>query len=154
GVEVTFDYLIPSKSTAFSGGNSTAKLTVINWDQVLFYPRGERPEDLTYVPTIRLPEGWRFGTTLPVAKQAGSMIEFTPVSLYTLIDSPLNAGVHFRTIPLALGIRPAHEFDIAADSEDALEVPEALIAKYSKVVEEAAALFGNHPYRQYRFLVT
>jgi predicted metalloprotease with PDZ domain len=153
-VEVTFDYLISSESTAFSGGNSTAKLAVINWDQVLFYPSGGKPEELIYSATIRLPEGWRFGTSLPVAKQSGATIKFEPVSLYTLVDSPVNAGQFFRRIPLASNIQPEHELDIVADSEEALDVPEILVSKYSRLIEEAASLFGNHPYGRYRFLVT
>jgi predicted metalloprotease with PDZ domain len=153
-VEVTFDYLIPSPANAFSGGNSTAKLAIIGWEQVLFYPRVERPEELVYAATVHLPQGWQFGTALAVAEQSAGTVKFKPVSLYTLIDSPLNSGLYFRKIPLAPTIAPAHEMDIAADSEEALQVPEALITEHTRMVEEADALFGSHPYGQYHFLLT
>jgi predicted metalloprotease with PDZ domain len=87
-VEVAFDYLIPGKSTAFFGGNSTAKLLVLSWEQVVLYPRGEKPEECIYRATIHLPRGWDFATALPVESQAADTVRFKPVSLYTLIDSP------------------------------------------------------------------
>jgi len=148
-IEVTFDYLIPGNEAT-----ATAKLAVINWNQVLFYPRGDRPEDLKYSASIRLPDGWRFGTALPIAGQSGNTVRFEPVPLDALIDSPLNAGFFFRRISLAPNVHPPHELDIAADSEKALEVPASALAGYTRLVGEATALFGKHPYRQYRFLVS
>lgn len=153
-VEVAFDYLIPGKSTAFFGGNSTSKLLVLSWEQVVLYARGEKPEEIVYAATIHLPKGWNFATALPVESQTVDTVRFKPVTLYTLIDSPLNAGVYFRKFPLAPSIHPAHELDVVADSEDALEIPQVWIARYNRMVEEASALFGNHPYLKYRFLVT
>jgi predicted metalloprotease with PDZ domain len=153
-VEVAFDYLINSHGIAFFGGNSTEKVYVLNWEQVALYPHGEKPEQLIYAATLRLPPSWSFATALPVEKQGNGTVQFKPVSLYTLIDSPLNAGMYFRRFPLAPSVHPSHELDVVADSEEALDIPQDFITKYSKMVEEASALFGNHPYTQYKFLIT
>jgi predicted metalloprotease with PDZ domain len=55
---------------------------VLNWEQVVFYPRGEKPEEINYAATLHLPPGWAFATALPIEKQGDDTFQFTPVSLY------------------------------------------------------------------------
>jgi predicted metalloprotease with PDZ domain len=74
------------------------------------------------------------------------------VSLTTLIDSPVLAGRHFRTVEL--GGTPAVHLHLAADSEAALDIPAATAAQLRKLVQEAAALFGATHYDEYHFLWT
>ena len=106
---------------------------------------------------LRLPPEWKFGTALPVAKTEGNNIEFKTVSLTTLVDSPVLAGRHFRRIELSPGSAPAHYpahyLDVAADTDDALNAPPELIAKYRQLVKEAQRLFGATHYREYHFLL-
>src|SRR5262249_44388985 len=75
-----------------------------------------------------------------------------PASLATLVDSPVLMGAHFRSIPLSEGPIP-HVLDLAADSDAALAVPADLVADHRRLVEEATALFGSHPYRAHHTLV-
>ena len=102
---------------------------------------------------MRLPEEWKFGTALPVAKTARNEIEFKTVSLTTLVDSPVLAGRHFRRIELNPGATPGHYLEVAADTDQALEAPPELIVKYRKLVQETLALFGAAHYREYHFLL-
>ncbi|HEX8709262.1 MAG TPA: hypothetical protein VF723_13525, partial [Pyrinomonadaceae bacterium] len=97
-LEVSFDYLSPS--AIFQGGygespNATAQLLVLLWNHVLLYPQGRPTDELTYRASLRLPAGWKYGTALPVAREERQAINFEPVSLTTLVDSPLIAGVYF-----------------------------------------------------------
>ncbi|MDI1446840.1 hypothetical protein [Polyangium sp. 6x1] len=151
-LEVELDYVSPSQ--ADQGSTASAQLAVLNWNQVLLSPKGRAPGELTYAATLRLPAGWKFGTALPVAKQSGETIEFAPVSLTTLVDSPVLGGAHFRTIPLRVSGLPSHQIDMAGDSESALEMPASMVENCGRLVAEANALFGTHPYRSYRFLLS
>ena len=81
-------------------------------------------------------------------------IDFPPVSLTMLVDSPVLAGQHFRSIPLAPDVQPPHHLNIAADSEAALGIKDDQIAGYSKLVREAGALFGARHYEHYDFLLS
>lgn len=154
-LDVSLDFLLSSDEHGFIfAASSTANLAVLSWNQVLLYPAGTSPDRLTYAASLRLPEGWRYGTALPVAREAGATVDFKPVSLVTLIDSPVNAGRYFRTIPLAPDVKPRHVIDLAADSKEALEMRPEEKDHYSRLVREAGALFRARHYREYHFLYT
>ena len=150
-----FDFLLSAPATGYSAGASaTNSLNVLSWNQVLLYPKGFNIRDIMFAPSLRLPAGWKYGTALPGAKQNGDTIDFSPVTLSTLVDSPVLAGRYFREIRLTPGQNPAHYMDIAADSEAALAMPPETEMHFHQLVAEAGALFGSRHYRDYHFLVT
>jgi len=154
---VKLELLSTSTPEGFSSGASaTSELAVISWSQLLLYPEGKRSDDVEFNAQLHLPEGWKFGTALPVSRsESGNNIEFKTVSLTTLVDSPVLAGKHFRRFELSPGMTPAHYLDVAADSDEALNAPSELIDKYRHLVREALALYGNSThYREYHFLLT
>jgi predicted metalloprotease with PDZ domain len=154
-LEGDLDFLLNAPAIGFSAGASaTASLDVLSWNQVLLYPKGYKVHELTFEPSLRLPAGWKFGTALPGARQNGDTIEFAPVALNTLVDSPVLAGKYFRVIQLTPGQDPPHEMDIAADSAAALAMPPEMEREYRQLVAETGALFGSRHYRDYHFLVT
>jgi predicted metalloprotease with PDZ domain len=154
-IDVDLDYLSPSHT--FGGGygessNATQNLLLILFNHHVLYPSGVATDQLTFRASVRLPTGWKFDTTLPIASQNGDRIEFAPVSLTTLIDSPIVAGAYTRTIPIADGGR--EHITIVADSAPALAMSDARIANVRNLVTETDALFGARHYREYRWLVT
>jgi predicted metalloprotease with PDZ domain len=154
-VHATLDYISPGESTQslFSAGASaTQKMSVITWNQLLLYPQGWTADQLTYSASLRLPAGWKFGTALPVASKTGDEIHFEPVSLYTLVDSPVISGEFLKVVPLNQGQNPPAEMDIAADSAIALDAPQEVWDEYSNLVKQATTLFGATHYRDYHFL--
>jgi len=154
-LDADFDFLLAAASSGFSAGSSaTAFLDVLSWNQVLLYPKGRPASEIIFQPSLRLPAGWKFGTALPGAKQSGDTIAFDGVALTTLIDSPVIAGRYFRVIQLTPGQNPAHEIDIAADSESALAMTPETQQHFQRLVAEAGALFGSRHYRDYHFLLT
>jgi predicted metalloprotease with PDZ domain len=155
-LDIDLDFLLSAPATGYSAGASaTAYLDVISWNQVVLYPQGYPVRDLTYVPSLRLPAGWKFGTALPGAKQeSDNTIDFSPVSLNTLVDSPVLAGQNFRVIQLTPGEQPSHEIDIAADSESELAMMPETEMHFRRLVAETGALFGVRHYRDYHFLLT
>ena len=153
-VDVKLDFLSTPDAGGFSSAaSSTSELAILSWNQMVLYPRGKASDDVEVAAELRLPQDWKFGTALPVARTSGNSVQFKPVSLTTLVDSPVLAGRHFRRIELSPGATPAHYLDIAADSDEALNAPAALVEKYKKLVREAGALFGARHYREYHFLL-
>jgi predicted metalloprotease with PDZ domain len=151
----TYDFLAPPAGGGFPLAESTtSQLAILNWNQVILYPRGQASDDIRVAARLRLPEDWKFATALPTRSTAGDEIAFEPVSLTTLVDSPLLAGAHFRSVNLKEGQSPVHEIAIVSDSAAALEMKPELVAKYSSLVDEAGALFGARHYSGYRWLVT
>lgn len=154
-LEVALDFLLPADTTGFSAAaSSTPNLAVISWNTVLLYPEGYSSDDLTYVASLRLPQAWKYGTALPVVSAARQNINFKPVSLTTLIDSPVIAGSHFRSIKLTESAAPSFQIDMASDSEAALQMNAEQMADYTQLVIEANRLFGGHHYEHYHFLYT
>ena len=154
-IDVSLDFLLPASVSGFSSAASTTgRLAVLSWNQVLLYPRGWGSDQLTYAASLRLPEGWKYGTALPVTEDRGGAIKFKPVSLTTLIDSPVIAGSRFRSIKLTEGEGPSFEIDLVSDSAEALMMSADDIAHYKRLVKETDALFGARHYQHYHFLYT
>ena len=153
-VSAELDFLSPATfEGGFSAGSSaTDKLAIISWNQVLLYPAGWNSDDINYSASLKLPQGWTFGTPLPVASQNGNEIKFATVSLTTLVDSPVITGEFLKVVPLAKD--PLTDMDIAADSAAALEPPQEVWDHYKNLVVQAQKLFGAHHYRDYHFLYT
>jgi predicted metalloprotease with PDZ domain len=112
---------------------------------------------LTYDAKILLPDGWKFGTSLPMAGQSksGKEVAFKPISLELLVDSPIIAGEFYRTIDLTPPGEPIHhEIDMVADSEAALDMSPKIQKDMTNLVAESGKLFGARHYRDYHFLLT
>jgi predicted metalloprotease with PDZ domain len=154
-LDVAFDYIAPPESGGFSSGSSTtSELAVLNWNQLLLYPQGADADRLQLQASLKVPSNWRYGTALPVQSETGNDVAFKPASLTTLVDSPLSAGAHYRTIDLGEDLGAPHYLHLAADSDRALEIPPEFIDQYKKLVRETGALFGSRHYRDYHFLYT
>src|SRR3984957_3122990 len=136
-ISAELDFLSPATfESGFSAGSSaTDKLAIISWNQVLLYPKGWKSDNINYSASLKLPEGWKFGTPLPVTSQSGNEIRFATVSLTTLVDSPVITGEFLKVVPLAQD--PLTEMDIAADSAAALEAPQEVWDHYKSLVEQA-----------------
>jgi predicted metalloprotease with PDZ domain len=153
-VDVSLDYLSPAGTEGFtSGPSSTPELAVISWNQLLLYPKGAAPDALVYAASLKLPAGWKFATSLGTLREDPDGIAFDPTSLTALVDAPVLAGAHFRTVSLTEGPIP-HRLRIAADGEAALAIRPEEIAAYKNLVAETGALFGARHYRHYDFLLT
>jgi predicted metalloprotease with PDZ domain len=153
-IQATFD-LISADSAGGGGPAASTNLLDLNWNQVVLYPDGVASDAVEFVPSVRLPEGWKYGTALTTASATGDEVSFNPVLLTTLVDSPLIAGAHYRQVELMpAGEIPAHVMDMVAESDADLEITPADTAAYRKLVAEADALFGAHHYTQYHFLYT
>lgn len=154
-IDVSLDAITSQDSAGGGGPAASSNLLDLNWNAVVLYPKGTRSDDVTFEPSVTLPAGWKFGTALPVTRSTGDEVEFAPVSLTTLVDSPLIAGLHYRKVELTKsGESPVHVMDLVADAETDLAITPQDVAAYQKLVAETGALFGARHYRQYHFLLT
>ena len=136
------------------GYSATDKLLVLEWNQVALYPAGVPSKDLTYDATLILPDGWKFGTSLPIEHESGSHVTFKPISFNLLVDSPVIEGQYFRIVDLTPPGEPIHhELDLAADSEAALAIPPNIQKGLVNLVAQTRVLFGARHYRDYHFLL-
>jgi predicted metalloprotease with PDZ domain len=147
-LDVDFDYIEPD------GVSATDKLLVLEWNEVVLYPADVLAEKLAYQAELVMPDGWKFGTALPVENQAGNRVSFKPISLDLLVDSPVITGEFYRSIDLTPPGEPIHhEIDIAADSADALTMSPENQKQMINLVAESGKLFGTRHYRDYHFLL-
>lgn len=154
-LDVVFDQIAPPDSAGFSSGASaTTELAVLNWNQFLLYPQGVPSDQLRYQAGLKVPNAWRYGTALPIARESGSEIEFQPSSLTTLIDSPVSTGSHYRTVELGREGSIVHYLHLAGDSDRSIEISSDQLEHYKNLVTETGALFGSRHYRDYHFLFT
>ncbi len=154
-VTANLDYASPaSTQPGYTAGlSATEKLYIVNWNALLLYPSGYPSDQLIYDASLRMPAGWKFGTSLHVAKQSGADVHFSPVSLTMLVDGPVLTGEFLKVVPLSTENPPA-ELDLAADSAVALEAPSEVWEHWRNLVKQAGLLFGARHYRDYHFLLT
>jgi predicted metalloprotease with PDZ domain len=172
---IAFDYLAPAERDLYSsGGSTTDDLVALEWNLVVLYPDNVSQHDFIIAPRLILPHNWHYGTALEPthaaaasASASSDTVDFKPVSLETLVDSPVIAGAHFRTFSLGPAststsasasaspdAAPPHTLDVVADSDADLALDPAHLEALKRLVVEAGALFSSRHYARYHFLLT
>ena len=151
-LDIEFQYLSP---TATDQGRvaMTPNLLDLQWHRVLLYPAGFDARGIQVKPALRLPEAWRSGTALDVAKRDGDTEHYAPVSLMTLIDSPVFAGRHFQRFALDGKATQPVWLDVVAENPQALRADAKVLDAHRALVLEADKVFGARPYTRYDFLL-
>ena len=140
----------------YNGKSSLASSKVLDllWNQVVLYPKGAGTDAVRVTASVRLPEGWKFGTALTPTRQNGNSVEFQTVSLTTLVDSPLIAGPIYRQVQITPAGEPLmHVLDLVGESEEAIQITDKDIASLKQLVSETRKLFGARHYTGYHFLL-
>ena len=150
-LDASLDFLSPTEGQFSAGASATEKLTVVSWNTVLLYPKGWTSDQITVTPSLKLPAGWQYGTALE-GGGTGDMLQFAPVSLTTLVDSPVLAGQYFKKFDLDGDLK--HTLNAAADSAAALEAKPETIQHFKNLIIETGALYGARHYNHYDFLLT
>ena len=136
------------------GNTSTPVQGDVNWDQLVLYPADTIADQVTVSASVKLPEKWSYATALPNPSPKGGSVHFDPVSLTTLIDSPLMCGSIMREFDITpKGVAQRHSLDLFEESPEGLNLPPERIAAFRNLVSEAGALFRSHHYASYHFLV-
>jgi len=132
----------------------THEMVNVQWNSVVLYPAGYQARQVRVKPSLVLPEGWQAGTALRPAGQADGALQFQPVSLETLVDSPVFAGRHFRRIELdPPGTARPVVLNLVADSPGGLNASEAQIEAHRELVRQADKAFASRHFAHYDFLL-
>jgi predicted metalloprotease with PDZ domain len=154
-LDIELDYLPPLATGMFGNGPATSdRVAAMSWNTLLLYPAGRSSHELEYRPSLELPHGWHYGTSLRTLKRKGDRVQFEGVSLAALIDAPVTTGAYAREIDLTGAAPVPHRLHLVADSRAALEIRPETQAAFGKLVSQALALFGSYHYRHYDFLLT
>lgn len=143
-----------------NGGNMSAQLAVLDWNQVVLYPRNANIHDVNVKADITLPAGWTEGTALPLAAAAtpfgspSGHVGFATATLATLVDSPLYCGVHEKVVPLINANGMTSEVDLFGDTANDVEPTSAQVAHWKNLVAEADALYGYRHWEHYHYLLS
>ncbi len=145
-ISVDFDELLQ--------GTISAHQFLLPWNAFILYPLGIDKLKLTVEPSVILPAGWKQGSSLHVTSESGDRINFAPLSLERLIDSPVLAGEYFRAVPLA-SVWPA-ELDITGDSRAAVDDADKAHAfeLFAKLIDQDRAMFGFRHWDKMHLLVS
>jgi len=151
-LEVEFQYLSP---TAADQGRvaMTSNLLDLQWHRVLLYPAGVDARGIQVRPSLRLPDGWHSGSALELAARDGASEQYAPVSLMTLIDSPVYAGRWFKRFALDDKAAQPVWLDVVAENPQALQADAQVLEAHRALVREADKVFGARPYSRYGFLL-
>ena len=133
---------------------ATRQMLNLQWHNLLLYPAGPAASDITVQASLRLPEGWSFGTALRPLRSDGALTRFAPVSVAQLVDSPVFAGQHLKRFALdPEGATQPVVLHLMADSAAALTASEAQIDAHRRLVQQADKLFGPRRFAHYDFLL-
>ncbi|MGV8928278.1 MAG: M61 family metallopeptidase [Brevundimonas sp.] len=151
-VDVAFKWLTPIDG---SQGRIviTDEMLNIQWEKAILYPAGYYSRQITVQPTLRLPDGWRYGAALDTTAFEDGVATFAPITLEHLADSPVFAGAHYRQIDLDPGGRSPVRLNIVADSEAMLAATDEHIAQHRELIRQADRLYGARHYNHYDFLL-
>ncbi len=127
---------------------------LLAWNTAVLYPLGIDKRELMIQPSVLLPANWKQGSSLHVASESGNRVNFAPLSLERLIDSPLLAGDFFREVPLA-STWPA-ELDITGDTQAAVDDADEAHAfeLFGKLIDQDRAMFGFRHWQKMHILVS
>jgi predicted metalloprotease with PDZ domain len=157
-LDITIDSGMPADGEGFSSSpGSTARLAIIRWNEFVLLPKGRDAATLGSAGSLQVPTGWTATCALESHADAGGTLEFEPVSLAQLIDSPVQMGEYVRHVDLP-GSAPHpdihHTISIAADTAEATEVPADFASSYGNLAAEAGSVFASRHYRHYVWLLS
>jgi predicted metalloprotease with PDZ domain len=135
----------------------TANMLGLQWNQVLLYPSGYKVSDIPVRAMLQLPAGWKYASALRVDPQAGNAgadkIAFAAVPLEVLVDSPLFAGRHFKSIDLTPAGSSPVTLNIVAEEAADLAATDEQVAIHRALVREVYAALGPAHYDHYDYLL-
>jgi predicted metalloprotease with PDZ domain len=155
-LDIAYDFFEGTGANA----DMTARLAVLDWNQVVLYPDDADIHDVTVQADLTLPPGWTEATALPLATAQrpfgtpSGHVAFAPATLATLVDSPCYMGAHERVVPLVDANGMTSEVDLFGETASDVDPTSTQSARWRALVAEADALYGFRHWQHYHFLVT
>lgn len=152
-VEIEFQYLSP---TATEQGRVVMTPEMLNaqWLNLAMYPAGYYARRIPIDASIRLPQGWGYGTALETdSATPDGLVRFKTVDFDTLMDSPMFAGRYFARYDLDTSGKSPVQLNIVADRPELLAAKPEQIEKHRELIRQADRLYGARHYNHYDFLL-
>ena len=135
----------------------TPDIVNVQWNSVVLYPAGYNTDGIMFDVTMTYPEGWQYATALESRKPASShksnKVEFVPVNLTDLVDSPVYVGRFVKTFELDPAAKIPVRFNVFADNAESLQAAPEHLEAHRKMVQQTYKVFGAGPYQHYDFLI-
>jgi predicted metalloprotease with PDZ domain len=151
-LDIVFQHLSPI-SRASGRVVMTPEIIGLQWNTVVLYPAGFYDSAIQTRASVKLPAHWQHASALDVAQRSGNRLDFKPVSLERLVDSPLWAGKHMRRIELDARASAPVFLSVFADTAAQLEATPEHIDAHKQLVLQADAAFGSRHFARYEFLL-
>ena len=129
----------------------TQEMMNLQWASMALYPAGYFTRQFPVVASVKMPEGWRLAGGLETASTSGDVTTFKQTTFEELVDSPLFAGKHFKTIDLGMAGTAPVRLNIVADRPELLETKPEHEKAHKDMVIQAMKLFGSHHFDHYDF---
>jgi predicted metalloprotease with PDZ domain len=148
---VQFQFMAP---TAPNQGRIILNDAVANiqWNSLSLYPAGYYARRIPVQATLTLPAGWTAASALQAEVSddgQATRISYEETDYETLVDSPLFAGRHARSIDLGHDVT----LSMVADDPAELAASPRQIDAHKRLVSEAIALFGSRHFDRYTILL-
>ena len=155
-LNVVFQHLSPV-TNASGRVVMTPEIIGLQWSTVVLYPAGHYASAITVKASAKLPSDWKIASALDLVKRdamrTGDWYEFKPVSLETLVDSPLWAGKHFKRFELDTQNRAPVYLNVFADNAAELEAAPEHIEAHKQLVSQTDRVFASRHFARYEFLL-
>lgn len=149
-IDLSFQYISPPTGAV----EMTPDLLALTWSRTLLYPAGWFARDIAVRASVTLPPGFRSATSLETVTRIGNTIDFAPVDLEVLADSPLYAGRHSLHLDLTAGAAQPVAMDLFADSDRDLVLDAGRLDHLRAGIRAARRVFGLGHYERYDMLVS
>ncbi len=148
-IDVDFTILTNARGDTMSAHNAA----VINWNRDLFYQNDVNSHEYYVKPSIILPHGWDYASSLYGAKRTGDRVDFDEAALNFLIDSPLDMGRYAKHYLIWKDGNATQWLDIFADKPQDLDFSPKVLAGYKHMPKQAFALYGSRHWTWYHSLL-
>jgi len=149
-IEVAFQWLTQPDSSNWRV-TMTPQMVNMQWEKAILYPAGHFARQIQVAPSIQLPEGWGYGVALDTVSHDGGLAVLETTDLYTLVDSPMFAGAHYRRIDIDPAGDDVH-LNIVADEAGNIAPTDDQLKLFENLVTQADRLFGARHFDNYEFL--
>jgi predicted metalloprotease with PDZ domain len=128
-------------------------MVVVQWQRMLLYPAGWFARNIAVQARLRLPQGLKSVSSLQLEDAGDDELGFAKTSLETLLDAPVIAARHLRSIGLGAAGEPPLRLHLLADTEQGLNITRHDLGKLRRLTGETHAVFGQAPYRHFDAMV-
>lgn len=159
-VHVSLRYVVNQPTTTSFGHDCffAGTMGVVNPSCLLLYQDGVDVDEQQISVSMRLPVHWQVASALPKSENEAkeeNVRSFRPVSLRTLVDSPMMLGRFYRSFDLVTDttLSPPHTLHVFADNESEESISDEVVKKYAEMVRQTSYLIGSHPYDRFDILL-